>query len=117
MRSAVLTARFLLELGLLAALSYWGFQAGDGVLVKVLLGLGAPLLAAVVWGMFLSPKASVRLPPAVLVVLELVLFAIAAAALAVAGHPALAVALAVAAIGQRIVLSVLGVPAGVSDQR
>ena len=49
--------RFVLELAALTALGYWGFAEHEGVL-QWLLGLGAPLLAAVVWGAFVAPKAS-----------------------------------------------------------
>ena len=31
LRGVTLTGRFLCELAMLAALAYWGFQAGDGV--------------------------------------------------------------------------------------
>jgi len=117
MRSAIFGLRFLLELTLLVALGYWGFTAPDGVLLKLLLGLGAPIVAAVAWGLFVSPKAAVRLPASVVVGLELALFGAAAAALYVAGQQTLAVALAVAAVAQRAVLSALGEPAGVSEPR
>ena len=43
----------------LAALAYWGFHSGRGWLTKLGLGLGAPLLAALVWGTFVAPKASI----------------------------------------------------------
>jgi hypothetical protein len=49
--------RFFLELATLAALAYWGFAEYGGV-VQWVIGLGAPLLVAVVWGRFMSPKAS-----------------------------------------------------------
>jgi hypothetical protein len=47
-KSINLLVRFLLELSMLAALGYWGFTMHTGVLNKVLFGLGAPLLAAVI---------------------------------------------------------------------
>ena len=46
--AANLALRFFLELAALAALAYWGFHTGRSVLADVVLGLGAPLLAAVV---------------------------------------------------------------------
>jgi len=49
--------RFFLELAALASLAYWGLAEHDGG-VQWLLGLGAPLLAAAVWGTFVAPKAS-----------------------------------------------------------
>jgi Protein of unknown function (DUF2568) len=97
LRGVTLTVRFLCELAMLAALAYWGFQVGDGI-GAWLLGIASPLLAAVVWGALVAPKA--RWPVAVptRVVIELVLFGAAAAALAVAGQPLLAVVLGVAAV-------------------
>jgi Protein of unknown function (DUF2568) len=97
LRGVTLTVRFLCELAMLAALTSWGFQAGDGVTAWVL-GIGAPLLAAVVWGALVAPKARWPAPIQVRVVIELVLYAAAVAALVVTGQPVLAVALAVAAL-------------------
>jgi Protein of unknown function (DUF2568) len=53
---------FLLELAALAAFGYWGAQAGGGTLGKIALAVGAPLLVAVVWGLFLAPKAVLQAP-------------------------------------------------------
>jgi hypothetical protein len=117
MRSAALGLRFLLELALLAALAFWGFTTPDGALLKILLGVGAPVLAAAVWGMFLSPRAAMRVPGPRLVILEMALFAVAAMALSGAGQLTLAVVLAIAAVAQRVTLSVLGAPAGLTGER
>ena len=89
------TVRFLLELCALAALGYWGFVTGQGMAAKWLLGLGAPLLAAVAWGAFVAPKARwpAREPWRLLV--EIFVFGAAAAGLWAAGQPLLAVVLAV----------------------
>ena len=50
LRSGNLAVRLLCELGLLVALAVWGFHAGSGLAADLVLGLGAPLLAAAVWG-------------------------------------------------------------------
>jgi len=47
-KSANLLVRFLLELFALGTLGYWGFASGGNLFVKILLGLGTPILAAVV---------------------------------------------------------------------
>jgi hypothetical protein len=78
---ANLALRFLLELCALAALAYWGFKTGESVVAKIGLGIGAPLLAAIVWGTFLAPRASIPTPGFLRLVLELVVFGSAAAAL------------------------------------
>jgi|SRR5215211_4546062 len=89
-----LALRFLLELCALVALGYWSFKGGGGPIMKLALGIGAPLLAAVVWGMFLAPRAAVPSPGLLRLVLELGVFGAAAAALYAAGRPALSWALA-----------------------
>ena len=60
--SANLVMRFLCELAALAALAVWGAQASDDPALQVLLGLSAPLLVAAVWGMWVAPRASRRVP-------------------------------------------------------
>ena len=97
-QAANLAARFLLELCALGALGYWGFQTGDGTFTRIGLGVGAPLLAAVVWAPLVSPNAPVRVALPIHLALQAVVFGSAAVALAAAGHPRLGVALAAAAV-------------------
>ncbi len=56
---ATVTVRFLCELAMLAALAYWGFTVGDGACAWVL-GIGAPLLAAIVWGAWVARRPAGR---------------------------------------------------------
>jgi hypothetical protein len=90
LQSLNLAVRFLLEICALAAVGYWGLQAGNGKLLKIVLGIGAPLLLAVLWGVFGSPKAPIKLPLTIHLFLELLIFGLAAIALFVAGKPQLA---------------------------
>jgi hypothetical protein len=90
-KGANLLLRFLLELCALGALGYWGFKTGSGLAAKIGLGIGAPLVAAVVWAMFVSPQAPVQLPGLLVLILQVVVFGSAAAALAATGHRTLAV--------------------------
>ena len=60
--------------------AYWGFAEHDGA-VQWLLGLGAPLLAAAVWGTFVAPKASRPTTDPVRLLLELAVFGRGVAAL------------------------------------
>lgn len=62
MKAANLVLRFLLELGALAALGYWGLHTGSNELLHWLLGIGVPLLAAVVWGLFIAPRRRFDVP-------------------------------------------------------
>jgi Protein of unknown function (DUF2568) len=93
-RGVTLTARFICELAMLAALAFWGYVVGEGVWAWVL-GLAAPVVAAVVWGLFVAPRARVPVPAPVRVAVELVLYTAAAAGLAAAGQPVAAVVLGV----------------------
>jgi len=90
-QSLNLLVAFLLELCMLGAVGYWGFTSGDGAAMQALLGIGGPLLIAVVWGLFIAPKATFEIPAAVRLGLQAVLFGAAAAALAHFASPALAV--------------------------
>jgi hypothetical protein len=103
-----LAIRFLLELCALAALAYGGFHTGQRGLLQWLLGLGAPLLAAAVWGLFVAPKAAIAVPAPVRLAFELAVFAAAAAGLALARQPALAWALGLAYLANKILLFLSG---------
>ncbi len=88
MRLANLGLRFLLELALLAALCAWGLSY-DGVW-ELVLGLGAPITAAAIWGRFVAPKAKQRLRDPWRLALELALFLAGVAALGLRGNDVLA---------------------------
>jgi hypothetical protein len=94
LRSVNLGVRLLCELALLVALAIWGFHAGSGLATDLVLGLGAPLLAAVVWGLWVAPASRQRLADPVRLLVEVLLFAAGVAALAVAGFPLVAVGFA-----------------------
>jgi hypothetical protein len=94
-RSINLAAAFLLELCMLAALGYWGFTAVSGW-PRIALGLAAPLLAAVVWGIFLAPRASRPLDASLTFWLKGALLGLGAAAPAAAGRQWLAAVFALA---------------------
>jgi hypothetical protein len=80
-----LALRFFLEILALVIYGYWGFQVSQGVFMKYLLGVGTPLLVAVVWGMFGSPKAPYGLTGASFLLLEIILFGLPAVALFFSG--------------------------------
>jgi Protein of unknown function (DUF2568) len=76
----------------LIALCYWGFHLSGAV--RFLAGLGAPILFAVLWGMFAAPKASMPLHGAANAAFQITWFACGAAALALADLPGAGIALA-----------------------
>ena len=85
---------FFLELGVLAALGYWGFQTGQGTVAKIGLGISAPAAAVVVWGLFGAPTAVWYLDGPWRLILEVVFFGSAAVTLFTAGQQVLGVAFA-----------------------
>lgn len=92
--SLILAAFFLLELVAFASFGYWGYHAGAGKAFGVLLAAAVPLAVAVLWGMFLSPKASVAaFAYSARTALKFIVFALASAALFASGHHALGAAL------------------------
>lgn len=99
--------RFILELCLLAAVGYWGFQFDGSWPIRIGAGIGLPLLIAVVWGTFTSPKAPYLLQEPWRFGLEIVLFGVGAAALLAAGHAVLGIILAVVFLVNRVLLMAL----------
>ncbi len=93
-----LALAFALELMMLGALIYWGWTQHEGI-VRVLLTVGLPLLAAVLWGVFRvdnDPNKAVVVVPGVLrLLLEWGLFALAALLLASTGATTTALIFAV----------------------
>jgi hypothetical protein len=86
---------------MLAGLAYWGFQRGEGALAWVL-GIGAPAVAGLLWGVFVSPKAIVPVPGQTRVMIEFFLFGFAALALANVDAAAPGIALGLAGIGSSV---------------
>lgn len=76
-----LALRFLLELATLTVIGYWGFKNNAGIL-KYFMGIGLPLLLAVIWGVFAvsndpsrSGKTVVETAGIIRLVIELLFFA------------------------------------------
>jgi hypothetical protein len=99
-----LILRLLLELLLLAAFATWGFHQADSLALRLLAGLGAPACAALVWGLFVSPNRRIELGRVPRLLVELALFALAAAALWQLGHWLAGVLLFAAAAADRALL-------------
>src|SRR3954469_4011451 len=107
--SLTLLGRFLRELCMLGSLGYWGFKTGDGAATKALLGVGAPLLAAVVWGLFIAPKATIEVPKPAWIGLQVIVFGAAALALAAVAPQHLATFFVLAVVLDGAAMAVLGV--------
>jgi hypothetical protein len=103
LKAANLGLRFVLELCALAALAFWGWHAASGAL-RVVLAVGAAALMIVVWGRYMSPKASHPVEDPVRIALEIVIFGAAVAGLFASGEPVLG-AVMVAAVALHLALT------------
>lgn len=106
--AANLALRLALELAALAALAYWGFHTGRSIAADVALGLGAPLVAAVVWGVFAAPNSVRRLHAGKLLAVQMAVLGAGAVALAAAGRPLLAAVFAAIVVVNAVLLHVMG---------
>ena len=97
-KNANLALTFFLELGVLVALGYWGFQTGQGTVAQFALGLGTPAAAIVLWALFGAPRARWHLTGIYRILLQIVFFGSAALALAVAVNPVLGITWALVCI-------------------
>jgi hypothetical protein len=79
-------------------LCYWGFHTGKGLIARLGLGIGVPLVVAVIWGVFLAPRSGMRLTGIGYIILQVVIFGMAVAALYTTDHPKLAWAFAAIAV-------------------
>ena len=79
--------RFALELFALFSLGYWGYLAWPFPWPGVLFMIGTPLFAAIVWGLFRSPKAAFPLDPVGRALVEILILGSAAAAWFMLGAP------------------------------
>lgn len=84
-----LLVRFLLELCMLAAVGYWGFKTNSTWLMKIMFGIGLPILIAVLWGLFIAPRATYPLKGISYLAVELILLGSGAVALFASGKPTL----------------------------
>ncbi len=82
---------FLVEIMALVILADWGWHHGEPSRTRLLQAIGAPLLAAVVWGMFAAPRARFAVPLAAQLTVKALVFGAAVWALLDLRLPALAV--------------------------
>jgi hypothetical protein len=101
-----LALRFLLEICALVAVGYWGFQIGNNTMIKWVLGIGGPIIIAVVWGVFGSPNALIKLPMTLHLLLELLVFGIPAIALYATGNRKLAWLFGICVVINRLLMYV-----------
>ncbi len=106
LRAANLAVKFVLEIAAVTAFAYWGATVSSSGVVAVMLAVGAPLIAIVLWGTFAAPRAPRRLPLRLRVPFELGVFALAALALRAASSAA-AIGFASVVIANSLLLTLL----------
>lgn len=89
--------RFLLELFAFISLGIWGFTAWPLPWPGVLIGIAAPAFAILVWALFRSPRAVIRLDPFGKAVVEILVMGSAAFAWLDLGQPIVAIVFGVVA--------------------
>ncbi|MFI1912983.1 YrdB family protein [Nocardia sp. NPDC020380] len=92
------TLAFVLELIALYGLGWWGYHLAGGGFGGVVLAIVFPLIAAVLWGAFASPRAKYKIPFAAIMVVKAVVFGAGAIGFAVVGHGVSAIVFAVVAL-------------------
>lgn len=75
-----LAVAFAVELAGLAIFAVWGWRTGGTTAVRLVLVIGLPLIAAVLWGLFAAPTAS-HGSPVLTAVVKVAFFALAGLAL------------------------------------
>ena len=99
-----LLVRFLLELCMLAAVGYWGFKTHSDWALKIIFGIGLPILIAVLWGLFIAPRATHPLTGISHLVVELILLGSGALALFASGKTALGWVYTIIVVANKVLL-------------
>ena len=94
--------RFLIELFAFVSLAIWGFVAWP-LPWNIVVGIGAPLLAIVLWALFRSPKAVIHIDTFGKAIVEIIVMTAAAFAWWDLGQPIVAIVFAVVALFSGIV--------------
>ncbi|HEX5116101.1 MAG TPA: YrdB family protein [Pseudonocardiaceae bacterium] len=95
---------FLLELGAVAALCYWGFNTGGSLPIRLTLGIGAPAVAIVLWALFAAPQATFSVP-VLAVITKVLVFGGAAVALWQADQRVLAIVFPAVVVANLLVIN------------
>ena len=102
-----LAIRGIMELGIVAALSFWGFHTGRNTLMKIILGVGSPAIVFGFWGLVDFRNAGNK-AEYLRLIQELVISGLAAVALYFAGQYILALFLALISVAHHILVYSLG---------
>jgi hypothetical protein len=105
LKSTNLAARFLLELGVLAALGWSGAHAGSSPAANTALAVVLPLIGALAWAKYAAPSSASRLSGRSLAAFEVTVFSSAVAALYAAHVGAVAELFALAVIVNAVLMA------------
>ncbi len=105
---ANLAVRLGVELAAYGSLCLWGASLTASPVVNISFAVAAPLAAILLWARYLAPKARRALHDPAALVVEVMVFAVAALALAGSGRADLAAAFATVAAVNTFLLRVLG---------
>jgi hypothetical protein len=104
---AALAMRFFVEVLGIVAVAFWGWQTGPDGIGRIALAVGAAVALIVVWGVVVAPKADNPLRQQARDIIGTVLLLVAAAGLAAAGQPQLALVFAVVIVVDWLALVVI----------
>lgn len=104
LQSINLALRFVLEIFALGAVGYWGFKIGKDGVLKWLMAFGFPVLLAVIWGVFGSPKAVIKLSSPLHFIVEVLTFGLPALALYFIGKQQVAIFYIILVIVNRMLM-------------
>jgi hypothetical protein len=114
-RTVNLGLAFLLELAALAAFSWWGFHASGANWLNVVLGVGAPVVAAIVWGLFAAPRAKYQLSTVSTFAVKVIVFGAATAALIASGQLVIGIVFAAVVIANTALIRVGHLDDGIAE--
>ncbi|WP_067628261.1 YrdB family protein [Actinomadura latina] len=86
---------FLLEVAAIVALAWWGFTTGGNVFLNIVLGVGTPVAAMVLWGLFAAPRARFKVALPLVLSVKAVVFGAGGLAFYGVGHATVAIVFAV----------------------
>jgi hypothetical protein len=92
---------------MLIALSYCGFQYPENIILKSLLMILLPMIAAVLWGFFAAPKSGRRLRQPYRMFFAMMIFGVAVFLLYESGITTLAIVFAVLVVINQLLLLIL----------
>jgi uncharacterized protein DUF2568 len=104
---ANLALRFIVELFGIGFVAFWAYNASSDGVLRIVFAAVAVLAFVGVWGMFLSPRSTSGLSRPQKNVLGTVVLLVAAALLALAGQPTVAIAFAIVVLINMVLLFVL----------